>query len=180
MSFISECRCWTHRKQKQKQQYGNVLADQICTSMVERNKSDKMQEIIASWCRRGPSRTPESQLDLIWILSKERSWLELNKWHSGIKILFMLIDQGFLKKYIWLCQVLVGACGLSCPAACEILVLWPGIKPGSPALEGEFLTTGPPGKPLDEAFTLLYTNCFIPLRCGKVVFSGKRVLKRKH
>ena len=28
-----------------------------------------------------------------------------------------------------------------------ILTLGPGIKPSPPALEGEFLTTGPPGKP---------------------------------
>ena len=38
------------------------------------------------------------------------------------------------------------ACGLSCPAACGILVPRPGIEPVSPALEGGFLTTGPPGK----------------------------------
>ena len=34
--------------------------------------------------------------------------------------------------------------GLSCPAACGILVLRPGIEPESPALEGGFLTTAPP------------------------------------
>ena len=38
------------------------------------------------------------------------------------------------------------ACGLSCPAACEVFVPLPGIKPGFPALEGRFLTTGPLGK----------------------------------
>ena len=38
--------------------------------------------------------------------------------------------------------------GLSCPAACGILVPQPGIKPASPALEGGFFTTGPPGKSL--------------------------------
>ena len=36
----------------------------------------------------------------------------------------------------------------SCRAACGILVPWPGIKPSSPALEGRFLTTGPPWKSL--------------------------------
>ena len=41
---------------------------------------------------------------------------------------------------------LVAAHRLSCPAARGILVPWPGIKPASPALEGRFLTTGPPGK----------------------------------
>ena len=43
---------------------------------------------------------------------------------------------------------LVVACRLSCPAACGILAPWPGIEPGSPALQGRFLTTGPPGKSL--------------------------------
>ena len=41
----------------------------------------------------------------------------------------------------------VVACGLCCPAACGILVPRPGIEPASPAWEGGFLTTGPPGKP---------------------------------
>ena len=40
----------------------------------------------------------------------------------------------------------VVAHGLSCPAACGILIPQPGIKPASPASEGGFLTTGPPGK----------------------------------
>ena len=38
--------------------------------------------------------------------------------------------------------------GLSCPMARGILVPRPGIEPPSPALEGRFLTTGPPGKSL--------------------------------
>ena len=38
--------------------------------------------------------------------------------------------------------------GLSCPPACGILVPRPGIKPTTFALEGGFLTTGPPGKSL--------------------------------
>ena len=41
---------------------------------------------------------------------------------------------------------LVVVCGLTCPTACGILVPQPGIEPMSPALEGGFLTTGPPGK----------------------------------
>ena len=36
--------------------------------------------------------------------------------------------------------------GLSCPMACGILFPRPGVNPASPALEGGFLTTGPPGK----------------------------------
>ena len=40
----------------------------------------------------------------------------------------------------------VAACGLNCSVARRILVLHPEIKPASPALQGGFLTTGPPGK----------------------------------
>ena len=40
----------------------------------------------------------------------------------------------------------VVAHGLSCPTACGILVPLPGIESASPALEGEFVTTGPPGE----------------------------------
>ena len=37
--------------------------------------------------------------------------------------------------------------GPKCPTVCETLVPGPGIKPVSLALQGGFLTTGPPGKP---------------------------------
>lgn len=37
-------------------------------------------------------------------------------------------------------------------AACGILVLWPGIKPVFPALQGGLLITGPPGKSLFRTF----------------------------
>ena len=43
---------------------------------------------------------------------------------------------------------LAAAHRLSCPAACRILVPRPGIEPASPALEGRFFTTAPPGKSL--------------------------------
>ena len=36
--------------------------------------------------------------------------------------------------------------GLNCPMACGILVPRPGIELMFPALQGGFLTTGPPGK----------------------------------
>ena len=51
-----------------------------------------------------------------------------------------------------LCWVLVAAhgifatCGLNCPGACGILVPRPGMELMSPALQGGFLTDGPPGK----------------------------------
>ena len=41
---------------------------------------------------------------------------------------------------------LVAVCKLSCSTACGILVSQAGIEPISPALQGRFLTTGPPGK----------------------------------
>ena len=52
--------------------------------------------------------------------------------------------------------LVVVVCGFSCPAACGILVPWPGIEPASPALEGGFLTTPLPGKSQD--FTSLSPN----------------------
>ena len=60
------------------------------------------------------------------------------------------------KKNSYYLAVLVSSCGthdlsimahrLSCPAECGILVPQPGIEPMSPALQGTYLTTGPPGK----------------------------------
>ena len=45
-------------------------------------------------------------------------------------------------------QILVVAHRVSCSEACGILVPRPGIEPVSPALEGRFLTTRPPGTSL--------------------------------
>ena len=42
--------------------------------------------------------------------------------------------------------------GLSCPVACGVLAPRPKTKPMSPALQGGFLTTGPPGKSLRQTF----------------------------
>ena len=36
--------------------------------------------------------------------------------------------------------------------ACEILVLWPGVEPLLPALQGHFWTARPPGESLDLVF----------------------------
>ena len=47
---------------------------------------------------------------------------------------------------LWCAGSVVVAHGLSCPAARGILVPQPGIEPATPALEGGFLTIGPPGK----------------------------------
>ena len=43
---------------------------------------------------------------------------------------------------------------LSCPVAYGILVPGTGIEPTSLALEGRFLTTGPPGRSLLEVLNL--------------------------
>jgi len=43
---------------------------------------------------------------------------------------------------------LVAVQGVSCPAACGVVVSLPGIEPVFPALEGGFLTAGPPGNSL--------------------------------
>ena len=56
----------------------------------------------------------------------------------------------FFFKFIWLHQILVVACRLSCPVVCGILVPWPGIEPASPAVEGVLLETGSPGMPLSS------------------------------
>jgi hypothetical protein len=50
---------------------------------------------------------------------------------------------------------------------CGILVLWSGMKPISPALEGRFLTTGSPGKSKCITFS---SHCLLfhsfPLNCS--------------
>ena len=55
-----------------------------------------------------------------------------------------------------------GMRGLSCPAACGMLVPRQGIEPASPALEGRFFTTGPTGKSLIYRLKhdLLHYFCF--------------------
>ena len=46
------------------------------------------------------------------------------------------------------CAQKFAVCGLSCSMACRILVSLPEIELMSPALEGGFLTTGPPERSL--------------------------------
>ena len=83
------------------------------------------------------------------------------------RILFFNIYFFFIDLFIGLRRVLVAASfccharapehagsvvavhGLTCPVACGILAPQPGIEPASHALEGGFLTTGPPGKSQD-------------------------------
>ena len=56
--------------------------------------------------------------------------------------------------WLWHTCSVVGAQGPSFKA-CGILVPWPGIEPTSPALQGRFLITGPPGMSLTFFFYLL-------------------------
>ena len=61
-------------------------------------------------------------------------------------------------------RILTVTLRLSCPAVHGLLVPWPGIKSWSPALEGGFLTTGPPGKPqwsFSKAFLSLNSCLFM-------------------
>ena len=46
--------------------------------------------------------------------------------------------------------------------ACGILVPQPGVKPTPPALEGEVLTTGPPGKSPDLHFYSFHSSIPLP------------------
>ena len=82
----------------------------------------------------------------------------------------------FFQKYlfIWLCWVLVVACGISvlvvhrlgCSKACGILFPWPGIEPESPALQGRFLTTGPLGKShLQLILIMFHREAFTKCEC---------------
>ena len=49
-------------------------------------------------------------------------------------------------------------CRLGCSVACGVLVPRPGIKPTSLALEGGFLTTGPPGESHIHLFELEFSS----------------------
>ena len=58
---------------------------------------------------------------------------------------------------------IVVACGLSTSETCRILVPWPGIQSASPAWEGRFLATGPPGKSLDLLFYFFFYVSSCPI-----------------
>ena len=53
---------------------------------------------------------------------------------------------GGARSLLWCVGFIVVARGLSCPKACGVLSPGPGMEPASSALEGRFLTTGPPRK----------------------------------
>ena len=63
---------------------------------------------------------------------------------------------------------LVVALGLRCPKACGILVPQPGMEPTSPAPEGRFLTTEPPGKSQHQWLLMLPRGAYHRLRATVV------------
>ena len=58
----------------------------------------------------------------------------------------MLPPPFFIFIYLWFIYFFAALGLLSCPATCGILVPQPGIEPTAPAMQGRFLTTGPPKK----------------------------------
>ena len=86
-----------------------------------------------------------------------RTWIEV--WATGFVFLCVLVGLGLC------CSAqpsLVLSLGISCPAACGILVPWPGIEPVSPELKGKFLTTVPPGKSPAIIYKLCDSHFFKP------------------
>ena len=74
--------------------------------------------------------------------------------NQNVNSLIFFFNVYFLFSLHWVsvvaCRSVAVMCRLSCSVAPGILVSWPGIKPTAPALECRYLTTGPPGKPLDS------------------------------
>ena len=87
-------------------------------------------------------------LDLNWKPTVD-SWVNLKK--KKKKSLLMLCQKEqkdiFNHRSFFDCCFIYLFFGLCC-AACRILALWPGIEPAYPAMEGEILTMGSPGKSL--------------------------------
>ena len=73
-----------------------------------------------------------------------------NKSQYLFKYVVICLDASGLSCSTW--ASLIVAHGLSCPTACGILVLQPGVEPVSPALEGRVSTTELPKKCLYAIF----------------------------
>ena len=72
--------------------------------------------------------------------------------------------------------------GVSCFAACEISVPWPGTEPANPALQGGFFITEPPGKSPALTLTLIaFLSKHISDIYEQVLFmsAGERMKMRK-
>ena len=72
--------------------------------------------------------------------------------------LFFFWCRPFKKSY-WICYniVSVWCCDFFGCEACGILVPWLGIEPAPSALEGEVLSTGPPGKSPTDARSISWS-----------------------
>ena len=75
-------------------------------------------------------------------------WITQNFFVCVCGVPSLLFKKVFTLAALSLCY----AHGVSCSAACDILVPWPGIQSASPDLEGRVLTTGPLGKSPPRTF----------------------------
>ena len=93
---------------------------------------------------------------LCWSFLRHSGFLQL--WHKGLCCCREWALE-HMDSVIAALSSLVVVCVFTCPMACGILVPRPGIEPVSSALEGGFLTTGPPGKvPSDLCFELCFPS----------------------
>ena len=73
-------------------------------------------------------------------------------WENAVLFLMWTIFKVFIEFVTILLPFYVLVFG---PKACGILALRPGIEPAPPALEGEILTRGPPGRSLRQLLSSL-------------------------
>ena len=88
---------------------------------------------------------------LTWCLPSLWDGIQTPSCYFLKKFMYLLVLQHILvvargALFLWREGSLAVVCRLSCPLAHGLLVSQPWIKPASPALEGRFLTTGPPGR----------------------------------
>ena len=133
-----------------------------------------MSELVREGTGRNPaSLAPESLLFMYAFLSCSpvfqheevsvgKGWTLLLKSYSGPDPT-METQQPF-SKYFWgaVWGFLAFSYCSTCPMACGILVPRPGIEATAPALEGGFLTTGPPA----EFLQVLFEICKLTLKHG--------------
>jgi len=67
---------------------------------------------------------------------------------------FFFFNVAHFESLYWICYNI--ACFVFGHEACGVLAPWPEIEPTLPALEGEVLTTGPPGKSLSVPSYIIY------------------------
>ena len=89
---------------------------------------------------------------LIWLYISPRAFVCPGACQWAVIYVFKIFfNVDHIQSLYWLCYNIASV--LCFCFGCKvygILTAWPGIKPKSPALEGKFLTTGPPGKSLSS------------------------------